>query len=114
MTDVLQACFAYFTPAHYPPIEWIATRDARYGLTPAGDGFRIAHQQTGAVVGDAYTDFFALLLPDDTFISCEIEEDSYQPQITLTITAQDDGAADRAAKILIELMAKADSPLADA
>jgi hypothetical protein len=54
MTGVLQACFDYVTSSHSPPNEWIAARDARYCLTPTGEGLRVAHQQTGAVVGDAY------------------------------------------------------------
>ena len=107
MTGILRACFDYFTPSHYLPDEWVSARETTYALTPTGDSLRIARRQTGAVVGDAYTDYFDLLLPDDTLISCEITEDSYQPHLTLAITAQDHWTADRTAKILIELMTRA-------
>ena len=50
--------------------------------------------------GDAYRDYLTLLLPNKVMISCDITEDSYQPEIVFTLIGVDQEKVDKAGKVL--------------
>lgn len=97
---VLRAVFDELATEYVLPDEALAVGGAHYWLTPAGHGLCLAREQTGAVRGDAYTDYLDLLLPSGVVVSTEITEDSYQPKLVLTLTGPDAGALDHVAPIL--------------
>jgi len=100
LVAVLGAVFDELATDYVLPDKGEAAGAAHYWLTPAGYGLRLAREQTGAVRGDAYTDYLDLLLPSGALVSTDITEDSYQPDLVLTLTGPDAGAVDRLAAIL--------------
>lgn len=107
LLPVLRAVFDELTTEYVLPDEEVAAGSAHYWLTPAGYGLRLAREQTGAVRGDAYTDYLDLLLPGGVLLSTEITEDSYQPTLVLTLTTPNAGVLDRLADILVRLLRQA-------
>lgn len=97
---ILRAVFDELATEYVLPDEALTAGGARYWLTPAGHGLRLARRQTGAVRGDAHTNSLDLLLPTGVLVSTDITEDSYQPDPALTLTAADAGALDRLTPIL--------------
>ncbi len=100
LVHILRAVFDELATEYVLPDESLAAGGAHYWLTPAGHGLRLAREQTGAVRGDAYTDFLSLLLPNGVLLSTDIAEDSYQPDLVLTLTGPDAGMLDQLAPIL--------------
>ena len=101
---ILRACFDELATDYGLPHASVVVNGAAHWLTPAGYGLWHIREATGAVQGDAYTDSFTLLVAGDVLISTDITEDSYQPELTLLLTAATDEALDRLVPVLERLM----------
>ena len=101
---VLSQAHDYFHPAHPLPDQARVVKGINYWLVPPGVGLRHVRVPTGGTPNDAFTHYFTLLLPDDTLVTTEVQEDSYQPELQFVIAANDEAAAARVEKKLEEEM----------
>lgn len=100
VSGALRACFDQLTKDYVLPDEWVTAGGVNFCLTPLGDGLRVAREATGAVRGDAYTDYLDLLIGGQVHIATELTEDSYQPQLIFMISASTTQAIDQAVPVL--------------
>lgn len=77
-----------------------------YLLTSKGYGLQTYREAEGGVRGDAYRDYLTLPLPNKVMISCDVTEDSYQPEIIFTLIGVDQKNIDEAGKVLSDEMKK--------
>ncbi|MEK7442428.1 MAG: hypothetical protein AAB571_13825 [Chloroflexota bacterium] len=100
LANVLTACFNKIASPDSLPNEGIIKGNVRYFLTSKGYGLQSYREGEGGVRGDAYRDYLTLLLPNKVMISCDITEDSYQPEIVFTLIGVDQEKVDKAGKVL--------------
>ncbi len=107
LAHVLTECFNQIALPDALPKEAITQNAVTYFLTSKGYGLQTYREAEGGVRGDAYRDYLTLLLSNKVLISCDITEDSYQPDIICTLIGVDQDEVDKAGKVLGEEMRKA-------
>ena len=106
LTHVLTECFNQIASPNSLPNEAIIKGGITYFLTSKGYGLQSYREAEGGVRGDAYRDYLTLLLPNKVMISCDITEDSYQPEIVFTLIGVDQNEVDKTEKVLSEEMGR--------
>ncbi|GEM_PF-3011664 len=106
LTHVLAECFNQIASPNSLPNEAIIKNGITYFLTSKGYGLQSYREGEGGVRGDAYRDYLTLLLPNKVMISCDITEDSHQPEIIFTLIGVDQNEVDKAEKVLSEEMGR--------
>lgn len=106
LTHVLTECFNQLASPDSLPNKAILKSGVTYFLTSKGYGLQSRREGEGGVRGDAYRDYLTLLLPNKVMISCDITEDSYQPEIVFTLIGVDQNEVDKAEKVLSEEMGR--------
>ncbi|MBI5714842.1 MAG: hypothetical protein HZC38_15695 [Chloroflexi bacterium] len=104
LANILTGCFNQLASPSSLPNEAITKNGITYFLTSKGHGLQTHREAEGGVRGDAYRDYLTLLLPNKVMISCDITEDSYQPEINFTLMGGDQEEVDKAGKVLSEEM----------
>lgn len=92
------------------PNQAIVMKGIDYWLVPPGVGLRHVRVPTGGTPNDASTHYFTLLLPDDTLITVEVQEDSYQPELQFVIVANAEATAERMKQRVEETIKAPNSP----
>ena len=100
LAHVLTECFNQIASPDSLPNDVITKNNVSYFLTPKGYGLQSHREGEGGVRGDAYRDYLTLLLPNKVLISCDITEDSYQPEIVFALIGTKQEEVDKAGKIL--------------
>lgn len=106
LTNVLTEYFNQIASPISLPNEAIIKGGITYSLTSKGYGLQSYREGEGGVRGDAYRDYLTLLLPNKVMISCDITEDSYQPEIIFTLIGVDQEEVDRVEKVMSKEIGK--------
>lgn len=106
LAHVLTKCFNQIASPNSLPNEAITQNAVTYFLTSKGYGLQTYREAEGGVRGDAYRDYLTLLLPNKVLISCDITEDSYQPEIVLVFMGIYQEDVDKVEHVLSEEMEK--------
>jgi len=104
LINILTECFNRIATPVSLPNEAITKNTVAYFLTSRGYGLQSYREGEGGVRGDAYRDYLTLLLPNKVMISCDITEDSYQPEIVFEVTGVDQKDVDEAGKVLSDIL----------
>jgi len=106
LAHVLSECFNQLASPNSLPNEAIIKSGITYFLTSKGYGLQTYREAEGGVRGDAYRDYLTLLLPNKVMISCDITEDSYQPEIIFTLIGVNQEEVDRVEKVMSKEIGK--------